>query len=83
VKLAPKHHGLFKIIKMISPVAYQLALPSAWTIHDMFHAGLLTPYRETKQYGDNYPQPPPDIIDGEKEFEVEAITKHRLFGNSR
>jgi hypothetical protein len=27
LKLTPKRHGPFKIIKVISPVAYQLALP--------------------------------------------------------
>jgi hypothetical protein len=83
LKLAPKHHGPFKIIRVISPVAYQLALPLAWTIHDVFHAGLLTPYRETRQYGENYPRPPPDVIDGEEEFEVEAISGHHLHGKSR
>ena len=34
-KLAPKCHGLFEIIKRISPVAYQLHLPKTWTIHDV------------------------------------------------
>jgi hypothetical protein len=80
LKLAPKRHGPFLITKVISPVAYRLELPPAWTIHDVFHAGLLTPYRETPEYGVNFPRPPPDIVDGEKEFEVEAISRHRLFG---
>ena len=31
-KLAPKRHSPFKITKRVSPVAYQLALPPAWTI---------------------------------------------------
>jgi hypothetical protein len=57
--------------------------PPAWTIHDVFHAGLLTPYRETPEYGINFPRPPPDIVDGEKEFEVETISGHRLFGRGR
>ena len=34
---------------------------------------LLTPYIETQAYGENYPQPPPEIIDGEEEYEVEMI----------
>jgi hypothetical protein len=33
----------------------------------------LTPFHETKEYGQNYPQPPPKVIDGEEEFEVEEI----------
>ena len=83
LKLAPKRHGPFRIKRMISNVAAQLELPPAWTIHDVFHTGLLTPFRETDQYGDNFPRPPPDVIDGEEEFEVEAIINHRHFGKRR
>ena len=43
-KLAPRRQGPFHIIKVISPVAYQLALPLSWGIHDVFHASLLLPY---------------------------------------
>ena len=46
-KLAPKRYGPFKIIKEISPVAFQIKLPSNWKIHDVFYASLLSPYRET------------------------------------
>src|SRR6266478_5945940 len=37
-KLTPKRLGPFKILREISPVAYQLALPVNWRIHDVFHA---------------------------------------------
>ena len=83
LKLAPKRHGPFHIKRMVSNVAAQLELPPAWTIHDVFHTSLLTPFRETNQYGDNFPRPPPDVIDGEEEFEVEAIINHRYFGKRR
>jgi hypothetical protein len=46
MKLAPKRYGPFKIIKEVSPVAYQLSLPVMWGIHDMFYASLLSPYHE-------------------------------------
>ena len=82
-KLAPKRHGPFTIIKRVSPVAYQLQLPTAWTIHDVFHASLLTPYRETIEHGDNYTRPPPDLIEDAEEYEVEAIINHRHFGRKR
>ena len=42
-------------------------------IHLVFHVDLLTHYRETMAYGPNYERPPPDIIDGEPEWEVEKI----------
>jgi len=83
LKLAPKRHGPFEITERVSPVAYRLNLPPGWTIHDVFHAGLLTPYRETPEYGINFPRPAPDIVDGEKEYEVEAISNHRFFGKGR
>ena len=67
---------------MISNVAAQLELPPAWTIHDIFHTGLLTPFRETSQYGDNFPSPPPDVIDGEEEYEVEAIINLVISGRN-
>ncbi len=70
-KLTPKHLGLFKIIQEISPVAYRLELPPNWRIHYVFHASLLTPYYETAAHGPNFTRPPPDLIDGEEEYEVE------------
>jgi hypothetical protein len=53
-KLRPKQYGPFKIIKEISPVAYQLKLPVAWGIHDIFHASLLLPYHKTTAHGPNF-----------------------------
>jgi len=43
-KLNPKWYGPFKILKVISSVAYQLQLPPSWKIHPVFHASLLLPY---------------------------------------
>jgi hypothetical protein len=82
-KLAPKRYGPFTITKRISPVAYQLQLPIGWTIHNVFHASLLTPYRQTKEHGTNFTRPPPDVIAGEEEFEVEGIINHRYYGRSK
>jgi len=53
-KLAPRHHGPFKIIKLISPVAVRLELPAQWSIHPVFHTSLLTPYTETPAHGPNF-----------------------------
>ena len=57
-------------------MVYQLTLPTQWKqkgIHDVFHASLLTPYHETEAHGTNYLEPPPDVIKGEEEYEVERI----------
>ena len=77
VKLAPKRYGPFKIGKVLLPITYQLKLPPQWKIHDVFHVDLLTPYRETELHGPNFKRPPPDLIDGEEEYEVEEILQSR------
>ena len=82
-KLAPKHHGPFQITKEISPVAYQLALPRAWTIHNIFHSSLLTPYKEMLKHGAQFQCPPPELIGNEEEYEVEQIINHWHHGKCR
>ncbi len=83
VKLTPKCLGPFKVTKEISPVAYQLALPVNWRIHNVFYASLLNPYHKTTAHGPNFTHPPPDLIKGEEEFKVERIVAHRTFGRSK
>ena len=75
--------GPFHISKVISPVAYQLVLPLSWGIHDVFHSSLLLPYQETMTHSPNFMQPPSDLIEGEEEFEVEAVINHRHHGRQR
>ena len=82
-KLNPKCYGPFRVIKEISPVAYQLQLPPSWNIHPVFHASLLSPYSETPSHGPNFSQPPPDLINDEEDYEVEQIKAHRNFGRSK
>src|SRR5260370_26062490 len=60
-KLAPKCHGPFRITREVSPVAYQLNLPTSWAIHDVFHASLLFPYQENAVHCPNFSNPPPHL----------------------
>ena len=76
-KLAPRRYGPFPITHVVSRTSYQLKLPSQWKIHDVFHATLLTPYKETALNGKSYQEPAPDLIDGQPEWEVESILKVR------
>ena len=76
-KLAPKRHGPFKVKKVLSPITYQLKLPPQWKIHDVFHTDLLTPYHEMEFHGPNFTKPPPDLIDGEEEYEIKEILQSR------
>ena len=57
-----------------------LKLPESWKIHKVFHATLLCPYKENEVYGENYPQPLPDVEDGEEVYEAEQVLKHRRRG---
>src|SRR5712671_6864234 len=82
-KLAPKRQGPFNVVDVVSPVAYHLQLPAAWNIHDVFHTSLLTPYREMASHGPNFTRPPPDLVQGNEEFEVETIINHRFFGQRK
>ena len=82
-KLNPKRYGPFPIAEVISPIAYRLLLPNNWRIHDVFHALLLTPYRETGNHGPNFSRPPPDLVDGEEEQEIERIISHRRYGKAQ
>jgi hypothetical protein len=79
-KLAPKCHGPFKVIQVMSPVNYRLGLPMQWSIHDVFHTDLLTPYRETITHSTNYQCPPPDLMDGVEEYEVEKVLDSCRYG---
>jgi hypothetical protein len=76
-KLLPRRYGPFTITKKIGPVAYRLDLPPTMRIHNVFHVDLLLPYKETEAYGPVYTRPPPDLIDGEEEYEIESIRDMR------
>jgi hypothetical protein len=82
-KLAPRRHGPFKIIQVMSAVNYRLELPTQWNIHPVFHIDLLTPYWETIMHGPNFTRPTPELIDGEEEYSVEKILDSRHFGRGR
>jgi len=76
-KLAPKHYGPFLVTAAISHTSYHLKLPPQWKIHNVFHASLLTPYKETPEHGPNFPEPSLELINGELEWEVEQIMNTR------
>jgi hypothetical protein len=79
-KLKPKRVGPFKIVKTLGEpgkeVLYELDLPHQWRCHPVFNTVLLSPYRETGEHGPNYLKPPPDLINGENEYEVGLIIAH-------
>ena len=82
-KLAPHHYGPFPIEKIVNPVTFCLTIPTSWSshIHPVFHASLLTPYRETAAHGPNFTCPPPDLIgpDNAEEWEVAQVLDSRFY----
>ena len=76
-KFALKREGPFTITKVLSPLSYQLKLPTSWKSHPVFHASLLTPYHGNEIHRPNFPGPPPDLINNEEEYRVKRILKHR------
>jgi hypothetical protein len=81
-KLDAKRYGPFPITREVSPVMFQLVLPPQWCIHDVFHTSLLTPYKEMEEHGENFVQPPLELIDGQEEYKVEQIVNSRCVGRA-
>lgn len=70
-KLCDRWLGPFSIIRARGLVAYELALPTGWRIHPVFHVSLL------KQYVGTAPdRPPPVLVNDVPEYEVEALLRH-------
>ena len=61
---------------MISPIAYQLELLAGWQIHPTFHASHLKAYIRHPEFEREVEPPPTVLVDGELEYEVEAILRH-------
>ena len=74
-KLKVRFVGLFKIIKLVGPVACKLELGSRLKgVHNVFHVSLLRKYEAGE---DEVTPTEPIVIDGATEFEVERISGHR------
>ena len=82
-KLAPRRYGPFPIKARLSPVVYRLTLPPSMKIHPTFHIDLLSPFVETASHSPNYMRPPPEIIEGEEEWEVDKVLQSRHFGRTK
>jgi hypothetical protein len=79
-KFSARYHGPYEIEAKISPVTYRLKLPDTMKIHPVFHISKLKQYVETpKELGQRKQVPPPPIIiDGEPEWEVDEILDRRV-----
>ena len=82
-KLRRRWVGPFAVAKVISPVAYRLALPQGWKIHPTFHVGNLKRYQRSDEFVREVEPPPPELVEGELEYEVEGILRHTGKGARR
>ena len=80
VRLKRQWIGPFSIAKVISLVAYWLNLPPYWRIRPVFHISNLKRYYRSEEFERMERPPSPVVVDGEEEFEVEAILRHKDSG---
>jgi transposase InsO family protein len=80
-KLSPRWIGPFLIKRKLSPLNYELDLPSTLSIHPVFHVSKLRLHQSSDRFDPHRslppPPPPPEIIEEQQEYEVEAIRDHR------
>jgi len=81
-KLDWKQLGPFKISDKVNDVAYRLELPQSMSsLHNVFHASLLQPMKESNLPGRIIEPPPPLEIENDQYYEVEDILDCRQRGN--
>jgi hypothetical protein len=83
-KLDYKRVGPFTIMEKVNSRSYRLDLPKTMKVHPVFHVSLLERFHPDSIPGRIARPPPPLIVAGEDEWEVEAIldskmTRNRLY----
>ena len=73
--------GPFKVLQRVGKTAYKLDLQERFTgVYNVFHVSQMKPY----QPGGTSEEPPPPVeVEGEPQFEVEVLLKHRTCGRGR
>jgi hypothetical protein len=82
-KLREKRFGPFPIQEVLGKVNYRLELPGNWKIHNVFHTSVLHPCKQTPINPNQYEEPPPELIDGQEEYEVEKVLDTRRSGRRK
>ena len=84
-KLAKLYEGPLVIEACVGDNAYRLKLPESVKLHPVFNVSQLRPYNDpTGTFPGRTNEPsPPFVIDGENEYEVEAVLLHKDRANRR
>ena len=79
-KLSHRYLGPFPIVRPVGSHAYRLRLPRSMSrLHPVFHVVKLLPVPEDPIGRKARPPPPPTIVDGEQEYDVEEVLDSRIF----
>ena len=62
---------------MISPVVFGLDLSLAWRIHLVFRVSNFKRFHKSMEFEREERPPSPIVVDGEEEYEVEAILRNK------
>jgi Chromo (CHRromatin Organisation MOdifier) domain len=78
-KLRPQRYGPFTVTK-VDGLNVTLNLPPTLArLHPTFHVSLLTPFVPSDHAPAGLAMPPPELVDGAEEFEVEEILGERMY----
>ena len=76
-KMKPRFVGPFCVLCAVDANAFELDLPATMRVHPVFNVSLLRLYHGV------YSPPGPIIVEGEVEYEVDRIIRHRGKGKRR
>jgi transposase InsO family protein len=80
-KLANQWEGPFKVLEKVGH-SYRLELPLGSQVNDVFAPELLSKDPKDPLPGQETPKPPPEVIEGQEEWEVEDILGVKLYRNT-
>jgi transposase InsO family protein len=83
-KLSARAMGPFRVLEPVGSLAYRIQLPAECKIHPVFSVSLLEKYHRRAGDGEQLEiLPPPEIVDGEEEWEVEEILSSKNKGKAK